>query len=116
MQKIEKWRIQEMALVLNRFAELLIEGQNREWGNVFSHFFQEAMIIIQKTELDLDSLKRLILSIKGCFDRASSLRGLILHLDHPSSSEKLNQEFVEERVRLQKILLDLEERTKQLIH
>ena len=116
MQKIEKWRIQEMAIALNRLCELLNEGHNREWGNVFSHFHLETNSLIQKKDLDLDSLKRLIFNIKGCFERTSSLRSPVLYLDNPASSERLNQKFAEESARLQKILLDLEERSKEVIN
>ena len=45
MQKIEKWRIQELTYVLNDLAEILKQGNNAEWANVFTHFYYEAQKI-----------------------------------------------------------------------
>jgi len=116
MQKIEKWRIQEMATALGRFADVLKQGENREWGNVFSHFQHEAQKIAQKSEFDLEALKRLISNIKGCFKGTSSLINIELTQDYPGSSERLNKELKEERLHLQHTLADLEHKAKELIN
>jgi len=57
MQKIEKWRLEELALVLNQLSEILREGNHCEWANVFHHFQDESQKILSKKEFDLDSLK-----------------------------------------------------------
>ena len=116
MQKIEKWRIQELAQVLNQMATLLREGKNTEWANVFSHFTQEANDISEKRELELGSLARLIQNVINCFDGGSSLRNLILSHEDSKRMAKLNQEFSRRRKLLSEILADMEEKRAEPIN
>jgi hypothetical protein len=108
MQKIEKWRIVELEQVLNQISILLREGKNPEWANVFSHFAQEAHKILDKNDLELNSLQRLIQNIIVCFDGGSSLRSLILHHGNSNRMAKLNQEFGHKRNFLSEILTQME--------
>ena len=42
IQKVEKWRIQELEQVLIRISLLMRKGSNSDWASVFSHCAQEA--------------------------------------------------------------------------
>jgi hypothetical protein len=108
MQKVEKWRIQELAQVLNQISILLREGKNAEWASVFSHFAQEAYLISEKRELKIDFLIRLIENIINCFEGGSSLRNLVLQHENSKRMTKLNQEFGQRRQVLSEILIDME--------
>ena len=108
MQKVEKWRIQELAQVLNQISILFREGKNAEWANVFSHFAQEARTISEKRELNLDFLIRLIQNIINCFDEGSSLRNIVLQHENSEKMSTLNHEFTQKRQLLSEILIDME--------
>lgn len=115
MQKIEKWRVEELALLLKDLSELLRKGDNSEWANVFSHFHDESKRIIFRDEFDLDSLKKLIINIKNCFSRGGDFTSLILWHENTDEKERLNQDFSFTRARLFVILKDMEHRTVEAV-
>ena len=90
IQKVEKWRIQELEQVLNRLAMLLHKGKSSDWGNVFSHFAQEAQNIAAHRKFNLDALKRLSQNIVNCFEGISSLRNLVLIQENPQKKGCMN--------------------------
>jgi hypothetical protein len=108
MQKVEKWRIQELEQALNRLASLLRMGKNADWASVFSHYAHEAKILAKKDKLNLDSLKRLILNIFHCFDGTSSLRHLVLVQENAKQMDALNQEYREAISNLFDIFVSIE--------
>ena len=116
MQKVEKWRIEELALLLEELSELLRNGDNCEWANVFSHFFDETKMIISKNDFDQDSLEKLIYNIKNSFSRGSSLTHLILSHKNTEMENRLNQDFSRTRARLLGSLKDMERRTIETIN
>ncbi len=116
MQKIEKWRIQELTQVLNQISILLREGKNAEWANVFSHFAQEANKISEKRELKLDYLIRLIQNIMNCFDGGSSLQNLILQHENSNRMARLNLEFNQSRELLSEIFAQMETKLTEPIN
>jgi hypothetical protein len=95
IQKIEKWRIQELEQTLDRLAILMRKGKNPDWASVFSHFSHEAKSLTLNNRFSLDSLKRLVQNIANCFEGISSLRTLVLIDQDPKQMEILNQEFRE---------------------
>ena len=107
MQKVEKWRVEELALVLNELTVLLRAGNNSEWANVFSHYHKE---------FDSDSLDKLVNKIKYCFDKNSSFMNIGLKHDNPKEEQKLNQGLYLTRARLLAVLRDMEERITEHIH
>ncbi len=107
MQKIEKWRIQELTQVLNHLAAILREGKNSDWANVFDHFAQEAHMIVESERFDLDILQKLVNNIRNCFDGTSSLHGLVLTMENPEKMKELNQEFIQTKGIVFMILSDL---------
>jgi hypothetical protein len=93
MQKVEKWRIQELGQVLSRLSRLLRQGENSEWANVFFHFAQEAQNLVDHKRFDLNVLKRLVQNIINCFDGISSMGSLVLIQENANKMDLLNQEF-----------------------
>ena len=116
MQKVEKWRVEELALVLNELAVLLKAGKNSEWANVFSHYQDESRRIVAKKEFDPDSLDKLVNNIKYCFDKNSSFMNIGLKHENPREEQKLNQALYLTRARLLAVLKDMEERIIEHIH
>ncbi len=116
VQKIEKWRIKELALVLSEIADMLRSGDNAEWANVFSHFQNESMNIISKMEFDLDALRKLITNIKNCFLGTHAFTNLALWHENTEKRTKLNQSLAFIRARLLEILNDMENRLPEHIH
>ena len=110
MQKVEKWRIQEMGQVLTRLSQLLRQGENAEWANVFAHFAQEAQNIARQKKFSLEVLKRLVHNIINCFDSGSSLRNMVLIQKNGKQMEVLNQEFRDTIKHLLEILAAIEEK------
>jgi len=116
LQKIEKWRIEELALILNHLSDLLRKGDNCEWANVFNHFHQESKQIVNKNEFDQHLLKRLVINIKNCFIGLNSLRNIVLWHLNTRESAVLNQAFKQYRDRLLKIIDDVEKRLIEYIN
>jgi hypothetical protein len=110
MQKVEKWRIQQLAQLLDRIASLLRMGNHADWASVFSHYAHEARILAGKEKLNLDSLKRLVQNIITCFEGASSLRQLVLARENAKQMDSLNQEFREAVSHLFDIFMSIEEK------
>ncbi len=118
MQKIEKWRLEELALVLDQMSAILRKGDHCEWANVFDHFQDESKDILSKKEFDLESLKRLIRNIKNCFQRMSSLKKLVIYdlEERRKESKEITKDFQNKIARLIKILEDMEKKTIEFIH
>jgi len=116
MQKIEKWRVKELALILNELALLLKAGNNRDWANVFFHFRDESQKIISKNEFDLDSLSKLVKNIKYCFFGSSSFTNIVLRHENSEEKARINQSLYLTRACLLKILMDLEGRLVDYIN
>jgi len=116
MQKIEKWRVEELALVLNQISKLMRKGDNCEWANVFSHFHQESKQIVNKNEFDQHLLKRLVTNIKNCFIGLNSLRNIVLWHLNTRESASLNQEFQRYKARLLNIIENIEKRLIEYIN
>ena len=116
MQKIEKWRIQELTIVLTHLAELLKRGNHTEWANVFSHYYYESQKLLLRKEFDLNDLKRLLQNIGNCFIGSSSFRNLTLWQDNQDRSESLNKEFIQVRSRLLVILAQMENQSVEYVN
>lgn len=116
IQKVEKWRIQELGQVLKRLSLLMQTGKNSDWGSVFSHFSLEAQNIAGHNKFDLNAIKRLSQNIVTCFEGGSSLRNLVLLQKEPKQMETINQEFREAIGLLFVILASIEEKLEEPIN
>ena len=116
MQKIEKWRVEELALVLKELAELLKAGDHREWANVFLHFIEETEKIVSQKEFNSEAIEKLARNILNCFDRNSSFVNIALRNENPREEQKLNQALLLTRARLLNVLNDIQERIIEHIH
>ena len=115
-QKIEKWRIRELALVLNELGELLKSGNNIEWANVFFHFQQEAEIIFMKPHFDSDLTRKLVRNIKICFSSFSSFKNNIPSMDSSGKGVKIIKDFCVMKDRLVQLLNKIEGLLEDKIH
>ncbi|MBN1274179.1 MAG: hypothetical protein JXB26_18095 [Candidatus Aminicenantes bacterium] len=115
-QKIEKWRIRELALVLSELGELLKSGNNIEWANVFFHFQQEAEIISLKPHFDIDLTNKLVRNIKTCFSSFNSYKNNIPSMDSTGKGVKIIKDFCELKDRLIQLLNKIESLLEEKIH
>jgi hypothetical protein len=116
MLLVEKWRIQELALLLKQLHVLLIKGNNGEWANVFLHFHQEAVEILSGDELSIEALRRLIHNIVNCFDGYHSFTNLSLGREDSDLGSELNRDFNQTKVRLLAVLSEIDSRTTIYTH
>jgi hypothetical protein len=116
MQRIEKWRVEELAMLLQQLYKLLMKGSNSEWANVFLHFHQEAVEILSGDELSVEVLRRLIQNIVTCFDGYHSFTNLSLGREDSESGSELNRAFNQAKVRLLSVLTEIDSRTTTYRH
>ncbi|MFA9453098.1 MAG: hypothetical protein ACERK6_04210 [Candidatus Aminicenantaceae bacterium] len=116
MLKIEKWRIEELALVLSDIVASLHQGENREWANVFVHFLSEAERIHLKDRVYIDEFKRLVHNILCCYLEGDSFRRMILFPGNSEESLTRNKQFHHLQARLYHLLTDLQTRFVVFVH
>ncbi len=116
MQQVEKWRVQELAQLLQQLYKLLMKGNNSEWANVFLHFHQEAVEILSRDELSVQALRKLIHNIVNCFDGYHSFTNLSLGREDSDSGYELNRDFNQTKVRLLAVLSEIDNRTTIYTH
>ena len=116
MLRVERWRVQELALLLQQLHKLLLKGNNSEWANVFLHFHQEAIEILSRNELSVEALRRLIHNIVNCFDGYHSFTNLSLGSEDSDSKADLNRDFNRVKVRLLAVLSEIDNRTTVYTH
>ena len=115
LQKVETWRIKELEYILNQLSGLLRRGNNNDWANVFAHFHYESQQILTKKEFNLNTLKRLVLNIKNCYESASSFKELTFGYENPDENSGLNREFHLLKSQLFDILMEIEDKTVDYI-
>lgn len=116
MLRVERWRIEELSLLLDLLAGFLREGRNPEWAGVFSHFNQETRIFLSEAAIGKDQLKRLVQNIKNCFGPGYPFPALVLQCEGGVDEDALNREFTAAKVRLEKALGELEKRLFDYLH
>lgn len=116
MQKVEKWRIQELMLVLQQLIQTLKKGNCHEWANVFAHYHSESQGIYLKGHFNLSELKKLIRNIYNCFMEGKSFTNLAFQRENQAEADLLNNELYECRLRLYRILNEMEERMVEYKH
>ena len=116
MQKIERWRIEELTLVLKEMVSLLKRGDNREWANVFEHFLLEAEGILLRDNFNLEEFKRLVQNILCCYLEGDSFRSLEVEEGRKDTLRDLNQKLNRLKGRLYYLLTDLQTRFVEYIH
>jgi len=116
MQKVEKWRVQELALMLKHFHELLMKGGNNEWANVFLHFHHEATEILSRDDFKLEPLKKLVQNIANGFESFHSVTNLSLGHEDLEAKSEWNRTFQRAKTRLISILTEIDKRTIEITH
>ena len=113
---IEKWRIEELILVLKDLVETLKQGDNREWAHVFEHFLSESEKINLKSSLQIDDFKRLVHNILCCFLEGDSFRRMSLFPEQTPEAQLMNKHFHRLKARLYHLLTDLQSRFVEYVH
>jgi hypothetical protein len=108
MPKIEKWRVEELSLLLGFIASLLELGRDLEWAGVFSHYDQESRLILGATIINDDALRGLVRNIKHCFATSNTLACLVLRERSGPGTAVLNLEFGQARARLWQAVEEIE--------
>jgi len=116
MLKIEKWRIEELTLVLGDLVETLQQGENREWANVFSHYHNEAERFLLKDRVHVEEFKRLVHNILCCYLEGDSFRRMVLYPGETEESLRKNRQFHHLQARLYHLLTDLQTRFVEFVH
>lgn len=116
MDKIERWRLEELFLLLDQLVSLLRQGFNPEWAGVFSHFSEESRILLAISPLDTVKLKKLVRNIHACFVSPSSFPSLRLKPKIPSQEDVLDVEFQKVKGRLCQALKEMETRLVDYVH
>jgi hypothetical protein len=116
MQKVEKWRIQELSTSLKHLHELLLKGGNSEWANVFLHFHHEAVELLAGEDFKLDHLKRLVQNIANGFESFHSVTNLSLGREDFEAKSEWTRTFQKAKARLISILTEIDKRTVEFTH
>jgi hypothetical protein len=115
MPRLEPWRLQELALLVDELVTILRSGKNPEWANVFVHFADELKLLGPREKGDGSELSRLIPNIRSCLSRESGLSRLVLEGKDARDSGSLNLHFGHLKARLKKALDDLQERLVEYV-
>lgn len=116
MSYIEKWRMEELSLVLNRMALILQAGGQSEWAGVFHHYQDEAETLARIPPIEIEKAERLACNLRACLRDGGSLRQPQLSHEDQSIGSGLLREYLKLRMRLLQILDDLEERLTLMVH
>jgi len=116
MSVIEKWRIEELALVLKELLGSLHSGENREWANVFEHFLHEAELLLLSDPLQTTACRQLVQNILCCFLEGDSFRRLKLLPGDSENHERQNRSFRRLQARLYHLLTELQSRFVEYVH
>jgi hypothetical protein len=80
------------------------------------HFHKEAIEILAGDELSVEALRRLIHNIVNCFDGYHSFTNLSLGREDSDSGSELNRDFNQTKVRLLRVLSEIDSRTTIYMH
>jgi len=115
MLKIERWRIEELTLVLRDLVDSLQQEENRDWAHVFQHYLSEAERLLLTNTLRVDEFKRLVHNILCCYLEGDSFRRI--SFPETTQEEKLrNKNFQHRKARLFHLLTELQTRFVEYIH
>lgn len=116
MQKIERWRIQELALILKDLVDTLHNSDNRDWANVFEHYLIETERILLRSTFNLEECKRLVRNILCCYLDGDSFRRLEITHEEPDLGARINKDLTRQKAQLYHLLTDLQARFVEYIH
>lgn len=114
MQTIEKWRVQELVLVLEQLSQILRKGNHTDWAMVFDHYHAESTRILPHNKADINKLRNLVSNIQNCFKEVKSFSNLEFTGELEGSDR--NQEFYRVKARLFKLLEELQVRLLEYTH
>lgn len=116
MDKLEKWRIEELVLVLKDLVSTLHQSENREWANVFDHFLGEAESLLLKDSLRISACRQLVQNILCCFLEGDSFRRMTLIPGESEEHQVQNIHFRRLKSRLYHVLTELQSRFVEYVN
>ncbi len=116
MSRLEPWRLQELAFLLDDLGITLRTGKNPEWASVFGHFGHELEFVGSTKTGDWSEISRLIRNIQSCLSGESGISRLILEGEDAEERGALNQRFTHLKARLRKALEDIQERLVEFVN
>ncbi len=99
MHRLERWRLEELEMLLDDLAVALKAGGHPEWAGVFGHFGQEMALIRGGGNINPAELRRLVRNIGLCFDGSSSFPGIFLESKNPTKSAALKLRLTQLRAK-----------------
>ena len=116
MYKVELWRRQELALLLDELVLTLRSGKNPEWAGVFAHFGHELALLASARAVDERQLQRLIGCIELCLDPGSGFSRFILESSDSQEVTPLNLRLSRLRAVLAKALEGMRGRLVEFVN
>jgi len=116
MYKVELWRRQELALLLDELVLTLRSGKNPEWAGVFAHFGHELALLGSARAVDERQLQRLVGCIELCLEPGSGFSRLILESSDSQEVTPLNLRFSRLRAVLAKALEGMRGRPVEFVN
>jgi hypothetical protein len=114
--KLEKWRIEELVLVLKDLVSTLHQSENREWANVFDHFLGEAESLLLKDSIRIGACRQLVQNILCCFLEGDSFRRMTLIPGESEEHQVKNIHFRRLKARLYHVLTELQSRFVEYVN
>jgi hypothetical protein len=115
MQKIERWRIEELILVLRDLVDSLQQEVNRDWAHVFEHYLSEAERLLLTNTIRVDEFKRLVHNILCCYLEGDSFRRMAFP-ETTQEGKRRNKNFQNRKARLYHLLTELQTRFVEYVH
>jgi hypothetical protein len=109
-QKVESWRLEELAMLLDSLAASLEAAGSPEWARVFRHFREEARNIQAVAAHEADELKRLVRNIGLCFRDHVTIPDLSVDNEGRSDSSGINLRPSQAKARLRQALAEIDSR------
>ncbi len=115
MLKIERWRIEELILVLKDLVDSLHREENRDWAHVFDHYLSEAERLLLTNTIRVDEFKRLVHNILCCYLEGDSFRRMAFP-ETTQERKRRNKNFQLRKARLFHLLTELQARFVEYVH
>lgn len=116
MQKVEKWRIQELSQILDEMADLFQKAGQAEWAQVFLHFSREASALSTRDLFELSVLQKLIRNIRCCFEEARTLESFARNQGSQEEAIRMNLAYIRIKSQLLQLISKMETAWNERIH
>lgn len=116
MLKVELWRLEELAGILDDLTFTLRVRNQPEWAGVFSHFLDELNRITSAETAAPDELRRLARNIQSCCVSSRTFNTLQFEEKDAPERAALNRRFSRDRACLLQALGEIEKRLVEYVN